>query len=100
MNRSEHYLACLAEECDEVGQRCMKALRFGLHEIQVDQPFNNSERISEELRDLIAVATILERGGHLARFQPTKEEVSAKLAKIEKFMKISIREGALTDADK
>lgn len=28
MNRSEHLLSCLAEECAEVAQRVSKALRF------------------------------------------------------------------------
>jgi len=30
MNRTEHLLVCLAEECAEVGQAVAKALRFGL----------------------------------------------------------------------
>lgn len=35
MTRSEHLLAILAEECDEVGQRAMKALRFTLSLIHI-----------------------------------------------------------------
>jgi hypothetical protein len=34
INETDHLLACLAEECAEVSQRVMKALRFGINEIQ------------------------------------------------------------------
>jgi len=34
MNRMEHLLAVLAEECAEVAQRCSKAQRFGMHQKQ------------------------------------------------------------------
>jgi NTP pyrophosphatase (non-canonical NTP hydrolase) len=47
-------LQILAEECAEVTQRCMKALRFGLDERQPNHPLTNAERISEELGDLLA----------------------------------------------
>lgn len=96
MNRREHLLACLAEECDEVGQRVMKALRFGADEIQPGQPFSNAMRICEELRDLLAVADILQSEGMLGFITPTSEQIEAKRAKIERFMAISRREGALS----
>lgn len=96
MDRREHLLTCLAEECTEVGQRVAKALRFGLTEIQSGQPLTNAERIAEELRDLIAVATILEAEGALDDIRPTLDQIMAKRAKIERFMEISRREGALS----
>jgi hypothetical protein len=97
MNRTEHLLTCLAEECDEVGQRVMKALRFGLTETQAGQPLNNADRIVEELHDLLAVAAILGREGVLAN--PTmmpQGKIATKLEKIEKYMAISRAQGALT----
>jgi len=42
LNRAEYLLSVLAEECCEVAQRATKAQRFGLREIQPDQPFNNA----------------------------------------------------------
>jgi NTP pyrophosphatase (non-canonical NTP hydrolase) len=96
MDRREHLLTCLAEECTEVGQRVTKALRFGLTEVQALQPHTNAARISEELRDLIAVATILQSEGVLEAFHPTADQVMAKFARIERFMAISRREGVLS----
>lgn len=96
MDRREHLLTCLAEECAEVGQRVAKALRFGLTEVQALQPHSNAARIAEELRDLIAVATILRAEGVLGDFHPTVEQVIAKQARIERFMVISRREGVLS----
>lgn len=96
MNRPEHLLACLAEECDEVGQRAMKALRFGLSEVQAGQNLSNAGRIAEELRDLMSVVQILETENILGFCWPTADEVEAKRAKIERYMEIARREGALS----
>jgi hypothetical protein len=94
MNRSEHLLACLAEECDEVGQRVMKALRFGLDEIQRDQPLNNAERIAAEYADLIAVYEICRDEGLL---QTPDMDIAGKREKIERYMLLAIEKGALTE---
>lgn len=95
MNRSEHLLSCLAEECCEVGQRVSKALRFGLGEVQSGQRLNNAERISEELRDLIAVVKIMEREGILIKSLPHADQIGAKQKKIELYMELAINTGAL-----
>lgn len=95
MTRDEHLLLCLSEECDEVGQRVSKALRFGLSEVQSGQSLTNNERICDELRDLISVAQLLMEQGLLASFMPTKAEISTKAARISKYMEISRRHGTL-----
>lgn len=95
MNRIEHLLTCLSEECNEVGQRVSKALRFGLDEAQAGQPFRNRDRIDEELRDLISVALILHAEGVLGYPIPDGVMVTAKLHKIERFMAISREQGVL-----
>ena len=97
MSREEHFLICLAEECDEVGQRVMKALRFGLDEVQEGQSLSNKQRISEELFDLVAVATICDRMGLLAGVEPNERAIQRKLEKIEKFMAISREQGVMTE---
>lgn len=98
MDRREHLLTCLAEECTEVGQRVAKALRFGLDEIQSGQPLTNRQRIAEEYRDLVAVANILVEEGILAvhEMAVSQKDVDAKRTKIERFMAISRREGVLS----
>lgn len=98
MNRAEHLLTCLAEECTEVGQRVTKALRFGLNEVQPGQPLTNAQRIVEELNDLWSVAYILLDEG-IIQFgnEPSGPIISAKRAKIEKFMAIARDQGALRE---
>lgn len=98
MTENEHLLLCLAEECDEVGQRVMKALRFGLDEVQAGKEMNNAERIVDELHDLISVARILAAHGIIGDPLPSEERVRAKAAKIAKYMEIGRREGVLSPA--
>ncbi|MGY6251139.1 hypothetical protein ACXIUS_26965 [Bosea thiooxidans] len=97
MNRTEHLLECLSEECSEVSQRVSKALRFGLKEVQSGQELTNAQRIVEELHDLISVAHLLYSAGVIGSIWPSQEHTAAKSAKIEKFMEISRREGVLED---
>ena len=97
MNRSEYLLECLSEECNEVGQRVSKALRFSLREVQPHQPLNNAERIVEELGDLYSVVAILISEGILPHFSIPQETVDTKRAKIERFMAISRETGALSE---
>lgn len=95
MTREEHLLLCLAEECAEVAQRVSKALRFGLDEVQEGQALSNRERITEELYDLVAVATICDREGLVLGVIPNDRAIQRKLAKIEKYFAISREQGTL-----
>jgi NTP pyrophosphatase (non-canonical NTP hydrolase) len=96
VNRTEHLLECLSEECSEVGQRVSKALRFGLEEVQADQPLRNMDRITEELMDVICVAHILAAEGIINFPFVERLDIEAKRNKIEKFMAISREQGVLT----
>jgi NTP pyrophosphatase (non-canonical NTP hydrolase) len=93
----EHYLICLAEECNEVGQRVHKALRFGLMEVQAGQNLTNAERIVEELKDLLSVAELLYREGMIDNYVPSTRVINTKEEKIKKFFAISREQGTLTD---
>jgi NTP pyrophosphatase (non-canonical NTP hydrolase) len=95
MNRTEHLLSCLSEECAEVAQRVSKALRFGLDEVQPGQAQSNRHRIVDELADLLAVAIILADEGVIPRFPLDDRMVSNKQEKIERFMAISRAQGVL-----
>ena len=95
MNRTEHLLSCLAEECAEVAQRVSKALRFGLDEVQPGQDQTNAERIVEEFNDLAAVVNRLSREGVLPWADWSTEREEEKAAKIERFMAISREQGVL-----
>ncbi len=96
LNRTEYLLVKLAEECAEVAQRATKALTFGIHEIQKDQPHTNSERIMQEMADMAAVVGMLQDEGTL----PTdvfkfREMVEAKKLKLAWYMEYSRSKGCL-----
>lgn len=97
MNRQEHLLTILGEEGVEVAQRCSKALRFGLGEVQPGQELNNAARIRGEYIDLLAVMRMLVEEGAIAPVTdddlPAMEE---KRQKVEKFLEYSRQCGTLT----
>lgn len=101
MNRTEHLLSILAEECAEVAQRASKALRFGLEETQGGQPFTNAQRIAIKYAELVAVIEMLIDDGALKRkiadFYPTGFEglILEKREKVEQFLKYSAKCGTL-----
>jgi NTP pyrophosphatase (non-canonical NTP hydrolase) len=97
MNRKEHLLVIAAEECAEVAQRCAKALRFGLEQVQEDsddrpeenpQRLTNKERIAEEFAHLIAAMNML-------GITVAVHRVDAKIERVEQYMKRSERCGTL-----
>lgn len=100
MNRLEHLLTILGEECSELHQEACKALRFGVDE-QRDLPTSNLERMQKEYNDLLAMiemindeifnvdrAMLLHRDIHL---------INAKREKVEKYLIYSKECGALND---
>lgn len=94
MNRIEHLLTCLAEECAEVQQAVAKALRFGLDDGYVPGRTNAGD-IMKELDDLIGVAEMLRDEGVLQNF--TCAEVDAKKERVLYWMKYAEKRGTLTD---
>lgn len=97
MNRQEHLLICLAEECSEVGQRVSKCLRFGLNEKQKGQDYNNRERLEQEIKDMLCVINILLNEGMIKNegCYPNDISIFVKKSKIEKYMEISKEQGVL-----
>ena len=93
MNRTEHLLTILGEECAEIAQRASKALRFGLDEVQPGKDLTNEQRIWKEMSDLAAVAEMLialrGRGGREG------SEIGAKEAKGVGFLAYSKQCGTL-----
>jgi NTP pyrophosphatase (non-canonical NTP hydrolase) len=59
MTYRQFLLLKLAEECAEVAQRALKQMQFGRDEIQHDQELTNSQRLYQELIDLLAVKVLL-----------------------------------------
>lgn len=96
MNRTEHYLTIAAEECAEIAQRCAKANRFGLEQVQQDaddkpeenpERLTNRERIREEFAHLVGVLDMLgiidvSYIGH----PDIRERAHQKQAKVERYL--------------
>ena len=59
MNRQEHLLIILGEECSELHQEICKALRFGFYDQGPGNSMSNSERIFKEFNDLMAMVEMV-----------------------------------------
>ena len=95
MNRSDHLLWNLAEECAEVAQRVSKAARFGLSEIQPGQTFTNAERIMHEWADACGAIEKMIEEGIVAWPADFSDRVAAKKSRFEKYLEISRKQGTL-----
>lgn len=101
MTRKERLLLKVMEECDELSQRCSKALMFTLEEIQPDDKQNpfmqtNARRIIEEYKDLVVAMQMLLFENNLP-YDFTPKEASDREKRIERFMAYSKSIGTLTD---
>ena len=96
MTHKEYLLACLAEECAEVGQAACKALRFGLDDKAEEHQLTNAEYLAAELNDVIAIVELLEEAGYLSRYSDFRM-IEAKKIRVNHFMQHSIGKGTLTE---
>jgi hypothetical protein len=85
MNRLQYLLGKLAEECNEVGQRCSKAMQFGLDEVQELQHLTNKERLELEFNDILVIALLLHDEFGFNNRRLTSSYIEVKKAKIEKY---------------
>jgi hypothetical protein len=99
VTRIEHLLTIVAEECNEVAQRCSKAARFGVDEIQPGQSLTNAARIYQEYADLRGAMEML----HLHCLSMTEglpslgSMTDSKKYKIAEFLEYSAKCGTLSD---
>lgn len=98
MNRLDHLLVILMEECGELAQDTAKALRFGIYE-QRDLPTSNLERMQKEYNDLLAVVAMINEelchGGASTGLCHDVMMRDAKRAKVEKYLEYSGELGRL-----
>jgi NTP pyrophosphatase (non-canonical NTP hydrolase) len=96
MNKSEHLLTILGEECNEIAHRISKALRFGLQEKQKKQDLTNQQRIEEEIGDLFGVIEILKDEKILElNEEEVKSQMDLKKIKIKKYVEYAKEIGTL-----
>jgi hypothetical protein len=92
MTREEHLGVIGMEECNEVGQRISKALRFGRDQVQPGQSKTNRERVEAEFTDLCATLDMLDFS-----IVPDAQRMAEKRAKVETFLAYSVVCGTLTE---
>lgn len=95
LSEKQYLLICLAEECAEVQHRITKALRFGFDEVEPGQSLNNSERLIDEVTDLVAVLDMINESTDLPILYRDEYKISSKQTKVGKFMRYSILQGTL-----
>lgn len=94
MTETQHNLTKLAEECVEVAQRCTKAIRFGMDEVQPEQSLTNADRIRQEMAGLQAAYEKLVHRGLLT--YPSDEEINTASLKQDKYFEYSKKVGMVT----
>ncbi len=94
MNKTEHLLTCLVEECAEIQKEAAKALRFGLDDHAPDTENTNAERIAVEYVDLIAIMEMLEEENIIPAHR-TPERIQAKKDKVLRYMEYARQRGTL-----
>ena len=94
MNKEEHLLVCLSEECAEVQQAVSKALRFGLDDCRPRSNISNLEDIAKEVNHVHAVVELLieNLGVPFTEFCKRKE-IAEKKDKVKKFMEYAKKRG-------
>lgn len=101
MNKTEHLLACLIEECSEIQKDSCKALRFGLNDINPRTQVKNRNAIAFEINDLLAVIELLEESEILEAFIiGDRIKIDEKKAKVMHYMKYAEQQGALVSFKK
>lgn len=97
MNRQEHLLVILSEECAELSKEVSKALRFGLNDYAPLSSETNAQRIVAEFNDLVAVFRMLSENNI---FNPddllNDKSIRDKKEKVERYLTYSKLVGTLS----
>ena len=107
MNKQQFLLLKLAEECAEVAQRASKQIQFGRDESQKDhaptgapvESKSNSERLKEELLDLLSIWSMLEDVNEISKWtiEEAVESHDKKKIKLQKYLDLSYSLGQLPE---
>lgn len=96
MNRSDHLITILKEECGEVILEGSKCLRFGLDEIYPPIGITNRDRLVKELNDIVAMTQLLVEDGLLPADWMNQDLIDGKKKKVEQYLVYSRKLGRLT----
>ena len=106
MDRKEHLLTILGEECSELHQDICKALRFGMNDKSPISVLDNTQLMFKEFNDILAMVDMINEyvtnepwngvtyteEGILYR---DENMIQAKKAKVEKYLLYSKEKGTL-----
>lgn len=95
MDKKEHLLTCLAEECTEIAHCATKALRFGLDDSEPGKDTTNAQRIRQELDDLSVIVQMICEEEMINPWHNV-DAMKAKREKVEKYMAYAIELGTLS----
>lgn len=95
MNKAEHLLTCLIEECAEVQQAATKALRFGLDDGHPEGTATNEQDLMKEISHFTAVAELLQEENILTLPMFSGPEYNAKKERVRAYMSYAARRGTL-----
>ena len=93
MNKEEHLLVCLSEECAEIIKSISKALRFGFDDHHPNNLTSNYEAIERELNDLYGVIELLSEAG--LHFPIDRLQIGAKKEKVKYYMEYAEAKGTI-----
>lgn len=106
MTRTQAILGKIAEECNEVAQRALKAQKFGLLEMQPGQGLNNLERILDEYLDLrvamqkldedVDSVDMFEAEDKIFKFGKEQEALTARSERFEKYINLGVEKGMIS----
>ena len=92
INKTEHLLIILSEECAELSKNVSKALRFGLEDKEPNQDLTNQEKIVSEFNDLYSVMMMIVEDVGIPNIL-TIEAINKKKEKVLKYMKYAEEHG-------
>lgn len=84
LTRYQYLLTKLAEEASEVAQIALKTQQFGANEVYPNQEYTNTERIHQELIDLLAIVGMLNEEFNFNFTLNTEEQFQSMITKQEK----------------
>lgn len=95
MNRQEHLLTILKEECAELIQATSKTARFSINS-NYDNGVNNAEQMQKEFNDVLAMVEMINEDYGFQLFGTDFELIKAKKEKVEEYLLYSKKCGTLT----
>ena len=98
INRTQHLLTCLIEECSEIQKDACKSLRFGLDDMNPRTEVKNRQAIAMEINDLLAIVEMLEEDSIVdLDLIGDRKAIDSKKVKVEHYMEYAKQQGVFDE---